>query len=309
MIVTNAGKVYYGARVTLNNIYKRILATQLGEFYSAILSDFISSYRKFYSCETALLRLTEDWRRMRDRGELVAVVSMDLSKAFDVIQHDLLIAKLKAYGIGEGSCALLKDYLSGRQQQVKIGDTFSNWADTRRGVPQGSVLGPIFFNIFINDLFCRIKYAKLNAYADDHQIYSSNLDPHALEDCICQEVNVANQWYKNNGMIVNETKHQALILGKTDYNFCFPVNSSIDILGMTIDNKLSFDNHISVICKKINNQFNVMLRFRKLIDKETLLKLYKAFILPHFYYCSSVWHFCGACNTKKLDNLNKRILN
>ena len=77
---------------------------------------------------------------------------------------------------------------------------------------------------------------------------------------------------------------------------------------MTLDNKLSFDNHISVICKKINNQFNVMLRFRKLIDKETLLKLYKAFILPHFYYCSSVWHFCGARNTKKLDNLNKRIL-
>ena len=77
---------------------------------------------------------------------------------------------------------------------------------------------------------------------------------------------------------------------------------------MTIDNKLSFDNHISVICKKINNQFHVMLRFRKRIDKETILKLYKAFILPHFYYCSSVWHFCGARNTNKVDNLNKRIL-
>ena len=76
---------------------------------------------------------------------------------------------------------------------------------------------------------------------------------------------------------------------------------------MTIDNRLSFDNHVSVICKKINNQFNVMLRFRKLINKETLLKLYKAFILPHFYYCSSVWHFCGARNADKVDNL-KRIL-
>ena len=77
---------------------------------------------------------------------------------------------------------------------------------------------------------------------------------------------------------------------------------------MTIDNRLSFDNHVSVICKKINNQFNVMLRFRKLINKETLLKLYKAFILPHFYYCSSVWHFCGARNADKVDNLHKRIL-
>ena len=77
---------------------------------------------------------------------------------------------------------------------------------------------------------------------------------------------------------------------------------------VTIDNRLSFDNHVSVICKKINNQFNVMLTFRKLINKETLLKLYKAFILPHFYYCSSVWHSCGARNADKVDNLNKRIL-
>jgi len=125
---------------------------------------------------------------MRDRGELVAVVSMDLSKALDVIQHDLLLAKLKAYGVGEESCTLLKDYLLGRQQRVKVGDTFSNWADTRR-----RVLGPMFFNIFIDDLFYHVKYAKLNAYADDHQIYLSNLDPLALEECICQEVNVANQ--------------------------------------------------------------------------------------------------------------------
>ena len=109
---------------------------------------------------------------MRDRGELVAIVSIDLSKAFDVIQHDLLLAKLKAYGVGVGRCALLKDCLSGRQQRVKIRGSFSNWAGTRRGVPQGSVLGPMFLNIFNDDLFQHVKYAKLNAYVDDHQIYS-----------------------------------------------------------------------------------------------------------------------------------------
>ena len=76
---------------------------------------------------------------------MVAIVSMDLSKVFNVIQHDLLLAKLKAYGVDEGSCALLKDYFSERQQRVKIGDTFSNWAGTKRGVPQGTVLGPMFF--------------------------------------------------------------------------------------------------------------------------------------------------------------------
>ena len=94
---------------------------------------------------------------------------MDLSKAFDVIQHDLLLAKLKAYEVGEGSCKLLKNYLSGRQQRVKIGDTFSNWAGITRGVPQVSVLEQMFFNIFINDLFQHVEYAKLSAYADDHR--------------------------------------------------------------------------------------------------------------------------------------------
>ena len=233
---------------------------------------------------------------------------MDLSKAFDVIQYPLLLAKLKAYGLDKDSCALFRHYLSNRQQRVKIGDTFSSWEGVKRGVPQGSVLGPILFNIFINDLFYHVKRANLNAYADDHQIYYSDTDPVALEECLCKEVEVANQWYSENGMIVNKSKHQALILGDTEHTFSFPVNESIDIFGMTIDNKLQFDKHVSSICKKVNNQLNVMIRFRKLISKATLIKLYKAFILPYFYYCSSVWHFCGARNTDKIEVLNKRIL-
>ena len=210
--------------------------------------------------------------------------------------------------MGERSSALFKDYLSGRQQRVKIGDTFSDWKGVKRGVPRGSVLGPVFFNIFINDLFYSVTHGKLGAYADDHQLYSSDVDPVALKNYICREVRVANEWYRSNRMIVNETKHQAIVLvGKTDHSFSFPLKDSLDIFGY-IDNRLRFDNYISTICKKINGQFNVMLRLRKLISKDTLLRLYKVFIMPHFNYCSSVWHFFGARNTEKMDTLNKRIL-
>ena len=83
-------------------------------------------------------------------------------------------------------------------------------------------------------------------------------------------------------MIVNETKHQAKVVGKTDHSFSFPLKDLLDIFGINIDNKLHFDNYISTICKKINGQFNVMLRFLNLISKDTILRLYKAFIMPHF---------------------------
>ena len=108
-------------------IFGTLLAFQIDDFYRAILSDFVSSYRRYYNCKTSVLRMTEDWRRMRGRGELVAVVFMDLSKAFDVIQQPLPLTKLKPYGVDIESRALLQDYLSHRSQRVKFGDAFSNW--------------------------------------------------------------------------------------------------------------------------------------------------------------------------------------
>ena len=111
---------------SFNNVFEKILANQFEDFYENILSDHISAYRKNYSCETSLLKLTEDWRQSLDNKEIVAVISLDLSKAFDCIPHNLLLAKLKAYGVSEHSVSLFKSYLSNRMQRVKIGDTYSS---------------------------------------------------------------------------------------------------------------------------------------------------------------------------------------
>ena len=131
----------------LNTIFERLLSNQLQEFYRELLSDYMSAYRRHHIRETSLLKLTEDWK------ELVAVVSMELSKVFDTIPHALLLDKLLAYGLSGSACALFEDYLRGGMQRVKVGDAYSSWQAVRRGVSQVTVLGPMFFNIFLSDRF------------------------------------------------------------------------------------------------------------------------------------------------------------
>ena len=302
--------------IVMSKIYERIMSDQIIAYFLNILNPSLSAYRKGYSCQHVILQLTECWRDALDNNKYVGTVASDLSKAFDTMPHGLLIAKLSAYGLSNNACVFISSYLKNRKQRVKIGGEKSDWSTINRGVPQGSVLGPLLFNIFINDFFYAPISSTICNYADDNHLCKSHESISELSDILRSDSLTALEWFKSNDMDANPDKFQCTVLGRDiDSPFTFDLEGNtiiaedkMKVLGVTLDDKLSFDYHISNICKIAAPQIGAFRRISPRLNEINRIRVYTSFIRSNFCYSPVTWIFCGKGNALKLEKLQERAL-
>ena len=245
------------------------MSSYLNEYLDDVFNPFLAVFRKGYGCQTTLLHLLEDWRSALDKHEYVAAILMDLSKAFDCLLRNLLLAKLQAYGVSSDAVKLIDSYLNDRSQQIRMGSNTSAWETLTKGVPQSSILGPLLFNVFINDIFYIIENCSLYNYADDNTLAYINKKLEVLHQILVTEGLSLVQWFENNFMKANPDKFQAICVGKRTFDAIksfqlgdtkITCEEKVFLLGVTIDVHLNFKDQISQICTKASQQLAVLKR-------------------------------------------------
>lgn len=327
---------------TLSKVFENIINSQIRNHLSKfnILAETQSGFRPGYSCTTALLEVVDDVLTATDANKLTVLVLLDYSKAFDRINHRLLLAMLHYYGFGADAEALMSSYLEGRQQKVILNNADCQPLQISSGVPQGSILGPLLFIIYTSNLKNCLRHCKVHFYADDTQIYFSFgfSDLNNASRIINTNLDLLVKASENICLTINPSKSMAMLFGPKTLRSKSLANLTIKIgneiikfsenarnLGLYIDSNLRFTNYVNLMIKRAYSNLKLIYGNSSLLNDKIKIMLCNSLVLSHFNYCDVIYHACLTefdasriqrlqnscvrliCHVKKFDHISHKI--
>ena len=304
----------------MSKVIEKVLNSQIVHHLNqnALLSNKQFGFRANISCEQLLQYIIEQFLNHLDskKPNYIAVLSLDVKKAFDTVDHALLTAKLsKLFNFSTGATQLIASCLENRRQSLKVDSNLSSELNITKGVPQGSILGPLLFNLMVNDMLQNHENAI--SYADDTLIYAVAPAQSAAMNQVTLQFNKLNRWYLENGLILNvlKTKYMLLSNKATDdsiqlklENSLLPPVKSLILLGVEIDNKLSLEAQINKIVTRANSATYTLRKIRHLLSYEDAHLLYISFIRPVLEYSSSLYLGLNKFLTTKIESAQNKAI-
>lgn len=295
----------------LSKILEKIMQVQFQEHLSKnkIISPYQSGFRSGHSCETALLKITDDIIDAWDKGKLTCLVLLDYSRAFDTLNHDLLISKLRYVGLSEDSVNLFSSYLRNRFQAVEYEGRLSGWLPINRGVPQGSMLSPLLYNTYVFDLHSINLSCSRHLYADDTQYYLSFTPEEGRQavSAINFDLELLTNYSKGHCLELNPNKSVGIVFGKEksrekfkrDFssqivlkNKAIKVESCVKNLGLFMDQELRFTTHVNRCLQRCYARLRQLYPYRHFLNRNMKKLLCNTLVLAQLDYCDSVYGPC-----------------
>ena len=303
-----------------SKVFEKLMYNKMYNFIEAndILYAHQYGFRRGHSTQQAIITLIDKITKSVNSDDFVISVFIDLKKAFDCVPTNILLAKLQAYGIRGDYIKWFQSYLTDRTQYVNFNGEDSAEHTLKCGVPQGSILGPLFFIIFVNDMF-NVSNVLFNVlYADDTCIYISGSDINALFDVLNIELASLLEWLNANRLTLNvektfymlfhrkriKTDNLKLIIGQS----MLKQTSQCKYLGLIIDNKLNWAAHIAHVKSKISKCVGILIKARPCLSRKCLLDLYYSFAYPYLIYCVEIWGHAGDRLLHPLFLVQKKIV-